>query len=420
MNIKYKTVVLLVIALGLFLRLYRLTDLSSFSYEQALALEASGKMVQSGKISLIGAEYFIRQTSNNHSFFNSAAYLYPMSLIQYFFGYNPVYPTILFSLINVIGGVALFFLVDKYFKKSLGFIALTLYMFSPTMIEISRTVWHVYLLVPIIVLSIWSYMKYLDTSKSSWLAILGFSFGLGFGMHISFVLGIGVLTLFCIFYLYKKRKLLNLIYILFGFIVGYSPIVFFDLRHSFYNTSTMLIFLLELFTNHGSGFSFTSYYFIYFLVPLFIFIAIVLHKVYSSKKITIILLLFIALSCQSWRLRDIYPSGMPWGTNINTIAKISSVIAKDVSGEFEVASIVDGETRAENLRYYLEFVDQKVPMASNKYPEASVIYVVSYLNQDPKTKSVWELNSMKPLETVSVWQINDILKLTKLQKVDGK
>jgi hypothetical protein len=124
---KYKILVIVVIIFGIFLRLYRLPDLTSFSYEQALALEASGKMIQTGKISLIGVEYFIRQTSLNHSFFNSAAYLYPLSLTQLIFGFDPIYPTILFSILNIATGVGLFFLVDKYFKKPLGIIALSLF-----------------------------------------------------------------------------------------------------------------------------------------------------------------------------------------------------------------------------------------------------------------------------------------------------
>ena len=413
---KYKVLMLLVIALGIFLRLYRLPDLSSFSYEQALALEASGNMIQTGNISLIGVEYFIRQTSANHRFFNSAAYLYPIFLTQLIFGFDPIYPAIIFSLLNIAAGIGLFFLVDKYFKKPLGIIALILYMFSPTMVEISRTVWHVYLLVPIIVLSIWTFLKYIHSCKPIWLILLGISLGLGFGMHISYLIGMVVILLACIGSFYKKRKIINLIFLIIGFLIGYSPIVLFDIRHNFYNTSTMFTFLVESFTNRNSGFSFTSYYSIYLLVPLYIFISILLRKLFSPKLITLLLFLYIVICSSGWHLTDTYPSGMPRGTNIKTIAKISSTIVGDVSGEFEVASILDGETRAENLRYYLEFVDHKAPMASDKYPEAKVIYVISYLDQDPQTKSVWELNSMKPVKIVNEWSINDLIKLTKLQK----
>ena len=105
-----------IIILGIFIRFYRLPELLSFSYEQALALESSGQMVRTGKISLIGVEYFIRRTSAGHSFFNSAFYLYPLSVIQWIFGFDPLVTTIFFTTLNLLAVVGLYFLVKKYFS----------------------------------------------------------------------------------------------------------------------------------------------------------------------------------------------------------------------------------------------------------------------------------------------------------------
>jgi hypothetical protein len=239
-------------------------------------------------------------------------------------------------------------------------------------------------------------------------------------MHISYAISLAIFTLLCVYNLYKKQKIYNLIFLLIGILIGYSPIILFDIRHNFYNTGTMLTFFVESFSSKNTGFSFTSYYFIYLLIPLYIFISILLRKLFSTKQIIIFLLLYIAISYSSWHLSDVYPPGMPKGTNLNTVKYISSVITNDVSGEFEVAAIVDGETRAQNLRYILEFVNNKTPMPSNKYPEATVLYVVSYLDQDPLTKSVWELDSIKPASVTNIWRINSLIKLTKLEKRNDK
>lgn len=414
---KYKVIVLIVIILGIFLRVYRLPNLTSFSYEQALALEASGKMVQTKKISLIGIEYFIRQTSDNHSFFNSAAYLYPLSITQLLFGFDPIYPAYLFVFLNILAGVGMYLFTDKYFKKPTSLTVLVLFMFSPSMIEISRTVWHVYLLVPITVLSIWSYAKYFKSLNAKWLTLLGLSLGLGFGIHISYILSLLFFFLATIYLLYKKHKLVHLIPFFVGVGIGYSPLILFDLRHNFYNLSTMLTFLAETFTKNNSSFAFSYYHFLYFLVPLYLLLAIILNKIFSFKLLILILMLYITISFPKWNLFDEYPPGMPKGTNLTIMKEISAIIKNDVHGEFEVASIVDGETRAENLRYLLEFIDRKKPMDSNKYPEASVIYVISYSDQDPLTKSVWELNSIKPAKIIDSWKVNDLVTLDKIQKL---
>lgn len=412
----YKTFVIAVIILGIFLRFYRLPDLTSFSYEQALALESSGKMVQTGKISLIGSEYFIRQTSSSHSFFSSGAYLYPLSLVQLIFGYDPIYPAILFTTLNLCAGIGLFFLVDKYFKKPQGLVVLTLFMFSPMMIQASRTVWHVYLLVPIIVFSIWMYQRFLNSINPLELFLLGISLGLGFGIHISYILAIAFFFIACLYRLLKKQKLIYLTPLVVGILIGYFPLVLFDLRHNFYNTSTMLTFLWEMLTTKKSGFSFETYHFIFLMIPIYILLSQALQKFVPTKIIVPLLLLYITLSFPSWHIFDSYAPGMPNGTNLHTMKYISSLIAKDAPMEFSVASIVDGETRAENLRYLLEFVDKKTPLASDKYPEAETLYVVSYLDQDPLSKSVWELDSIKPAKAVNTWQINDLIKITKLER----
>lgn len=415
---RYKILVFAVIIIGIFLRFYRLPELTSFSYEQALALEASGKIVQTGKISLIGTEYFIRQTSLSHSFFNSGFYLYPLSLIQFVFGFDPIAPAILFATLNILAGVGLFFLVDKNFKKPTGLITLILFMFSPSMVQISRTVWHVYLLVPIAVMAIWSYFQFLENLKPLWLILLGFSLGLGFGMHISFAIA-GIIIFFTLLKrLMKKHKFVYFLYLFLGVLIGYSPLVLFDVRHSFYNLSTMLTFLIEIFSSNKSGFSFEPYHFIFLLIPLFIILAKGMLKLFSPKTTVLLLLLYITISFPGWHLSDVYPSGMPKGTNLEIIKQISSLVTKDAPEKFEIASIVDGETRAENLRYLLEYVDKKPPMAFDKYPEANVLYVVSYIGQDPLTKSVWEINSIKPAKVSNVWQINDLIKLSKLEKIN--
>ncbi len=415
---RYKILVFAVIIIGIFLRFYRLPELTSFSYEQALALEASGKIVQTGKISLIGTEYFIRQTSLSHSFFNSGFYLYPLSLIQFVFGFDPIAPAILFATLNILAGVGLFFLVDKNFKKPTGLITLILFMFSPSMVQISRTVWHVYLLVPIAVMAIWSYFQFLENLKPLWLILLGFSLGLGFGMHISFAIA-GIIIFFTLLKrLMKKHKFVYFLYLFLGVLIGYSPLVLFDVRHSFYNLSTMLTFLIETFSSNKSGFSFEPYHFIFLLIPLFIILAKGMLKLFSPKTTVLLLLLYITISFPGWHLSDVYPSGMPKGTNLEIIKQISSLVTKDAPEKFEIASIVDGETRAENLRYLLEYVDKKPPMAFDKYPEANVLYVVSYIGQDPLTKSVWEINSIKPAKVSNVWQISDLIKLSKLEKIN--
>ena len=406
-----------IIILGVFIRFYRFPDLLSFSYEQALALEASGKMIQTGKPSLIGVAYFIRQTSAGHSFFNSAFYLYPLSFSQIIFGFDPLITTIFFALLNVAAGIGLYFLLTKLQNRLVALSALCLYMFSPTMVDISRSIWHVNLLVPVTVLSVWLIHQSITSPKPIWLFLLGFSLGLGFGLNVSFALGVLGALFYCGYFLNKKHRLFDFIFVFVGLGLGNLPTLLFDLRHNFYNITTFLTFLSEIISGRNTGLSLEPYHFIYFLVPLFIITSIILSKYLSKALIGLFLAIYVLTSISGWHLTDKYPQGMPTGTNLQTLRQLSTIIAQNAPPEYEIASILDGETRAENLRYFLNYVDHKPPMPSDTYPEAKTLFVVSYLDQDPLTKSVWELDSIKPAEVSQEWKINELIKLTKLEKL---
>lgn len=414
---KHKLLVLTIIILGVFIRFYRLPDLLSFSYEQALALGSSGRMVQTGRISLLGVEYFIRQTSASHSFFNSAYYLYPLAFIQRLFGFDPLTSTIFFTVANIAGGIGLYFVVRKYFNSRTAVIALALFMISPLMVGISKTIWHVYLLVPITVASIWFFIESLKSFRPIWILLMGFSLGLGFGIHLSYSLAILIMLPIFSYTLFRNKKIYLLFFVLIGLILGNLPAILFDFRHDFYNISTMTTFLMETLRSQKTSLALESYYFLYFFVPGSILLAWLLSKISSNKTLLALFLIYLILSLPRWNLNAEFPSGMPRGTNLLTLKEIASIISSDTTDKYEVASIVDGESRAQSLRYLLEFGQGSIPMSSSEYPYANILYVVAYTDQNPLEKSLWEIDSIKPAKVVKEWKINELIKLTKLQKI---
>lgn len=414
---KYKILIICIIILGIFIRLYRFPELVNFSLEQTLALDTAGDMVKTGKITLVGIEYFIRQTSAGHSFFNSAFYLYPISLTQLIFGFDPITSTLVFTLLNLLSGIGIFFLAKKLNGDRAGLVSATLFMFSSTMVNISRTVWHVYLLIPITVLVIWTAIKIKENLKPIYVLILGFFLGLGFGIHISYTVPLALFSLFLIKYLYHKKKLSYLFLFVLGLGLGNLPAIVFDLRHNFYNLTTTITFLYEGLVRRESGFSFESYHFLYLLVPIYIWGAKILVKLFNMKTLVLILILYLALSAPKWNLTSKYPTGMTLGTNLNTLKQIAEIISTDTQSEFEVASITDGQTRAENIRYILKFLKNKPSMGYDKYPDADVLYVISFTDQNPLDKSVWEINSIKPAGITKEWKINNLVKLSKIQRI---
>lgn len=408
----------LIIILGAFVRYYRFVDLMNFSYGQGNALNLSGEMIAKQRPALISQLYKIRETPSGHSFFHSGAYLYPLAPLQLLFDYDPVPITAVFALINIASAVGLFFVIKKFFNHNVALFALTLFLFSPAMVAYSRFIWHVNLLIPIITLSIYYFLTSRQKSRNYHYLVLGICSGLGFGIHIGFAIP-GIFLFFWTVSKSLKYKNLSLVPLFFlGLLIGNLPIVIFDLRNHFYNTLTMLEFLTSLGqgTQKG-GFTFENYHFISLLVPAFLVGGIVLDKL---KKINIfipvfILIAYLGYSAPLWNLNSPYPIEMASGWNYSGLKKAAAIIATDnPPAKYEIASIIDGETRSTNMRYLLTYLYRQPPMGVADYPQAEVLYVIARQDQDPVNYKVWEINTIKPVEVSATWPLQNDIYLYKL------
>lgn len=88
--------------------------------------------------------------------------------------------------------------------------------------------------------------------------------------------------------------------------------------------------------------------------------------------------------------------------------KIAQIISEDVKennlqGKFNVANIVDGNSRATYYRFFLN-KDRLAPLSVESYPQSEVLYVISKQNaEDTMKDSVWEIDSFNPKTVLSQW-----------------
>ena len=110
---------------------------------------------------------------------------------------------------------------------------------------------------------------------------------------------------------------------------------------------------------------------------------------------------------------------MPAGWNLTGVKKATALIAHDTlasNKKFNVAAILDGDTRAYPYRYLLETNGIK-PESPEAYPEAEVLYVIGRGEEtDILFYPVWEIYAFQPLKIDQVWSIQNGIKLFKLIK----
>jgi 4-amino-4-deoxy-L-arabinose transferase-like glycosyltransferase len=109
---------------------------------------------------------------------------------------------------------------------------------------------------------------------------------------------------------------------------------------------------------------------------------------------------------------------MPVGWSLTKIISTTTLIADDVDigSGVNVASLLDGDTRAYPLRYTL--AHQGIELDSvEKYPESRVLYVVTTKNaQQLLAATEWEITSFQPAVIGQEWDLGDHIKLYRLDK----
>ncbi len=98
---------------------------------------------------------------------------------------------------------------------------------------------------------------------------------------------------------------------------------------------------------------------------------------------------------------------MPEGWDYLGVKKASEIIAKDASGDFNVAAILDGDTRAYPYRYIIETLGKK-PLGVEDYNKSKVLYVIAKGGADNVIGyPVWEIKSFLPAKVTTKWQIQN-------------
>jgi hypothetical protein len=364
-------------------------------------------MVQTKKPLFIGppSEY----TINGREFFFGPAPYYIILPALLFGNWEPLVVGYWLVLLNAIVLFVALFILDKSIKNRFIIYSFApLYIFTPMVISFTQSYWNPYFMLPVSLLLLALLERSKHTSAKELFLSIGFLSGLGLQFHYSFVFAIFLgLVLLSI---HNKLTPKNAGIIMSGFVVGFLPLIIFDLRNHFYNLSTFL----AVFNNKSgpfAGFTFNSFYFL----SVFPFVMFLLSQVVAviHKKLGRISYVFLG-GYVLWSLFIILPA--PKQTvSYPTLQKLTAFIKEDKPINFNIVDQVTRDNRAMALRY-LVTVQEMQPEGVDQYPHAKTLYVYSKLPLNTLLKNpVWEISSFLPYDKESI-RNTDGLFLYKLSK----
>lgn len=407
-QIKKTDIFLLLFFITLFIVIRSIYYLNSFNFvfDQVTSSTAVLDMWRNKSFTLIGPPLSF-SIEGRQIFFGGISYY--IQLIFLLLGrFDPFWSTYIFMLFSAFMCIPLYIGIKRLINQNAAIIGVLLYCLLPFSIESTTTFWNPYFqyaLLPLFIFNLSLLKKHQSMLTFFILSILnGILFQLHY-LHIFTVIG-----LFIYFFVIKKLSLYHLFLYVFGFLIGISNLVFFEVRHSFYNTETILFYLSR---SSQLGHHWFSLYYIqtelFFVVVIFLFF---IRKLISPKLITVLFIVlltlsipFITVTAKTMR----YPKNWSYQDEIHTY----SIIKKNLSAirDFNIFEfyIAKGTT----LKYFLK--KDNVSINFDDYYHNKYLYIV-YRDNSFFKDPAYEVNSFQPSEIVSIWKINNFYSLYLLKR----
>lgn len=473
-------ILIIILTIGIYLRFYRINQLSTFLADQAIEL-AGARQILEGKYTLIGIK------TSNSELHNGAVMYYILAPFLLVFKNHPLAGGVLQSILSILTIFAIFYIGRKFYNNNVGVIASFFIAASGLLVKFSRqTMLANYPLFfsAAFLLCLILFLKS-KKSKTGLNIIIGILCGFMLQIHYS-TIALLISALIFPFLFLKKKNILNYFFkLFFGFILGFMPMLVFEIRHQFFNTQMFFklinsgtslntsfnlfvywlkslgaffwgeyvilslsvigiviwyivrnrkkLSVLEKFSlsQIASTFIFTlifvrenvPHYIINSIVGFAIIYAIVIYKIsiqFLPRKNNYFLifccLLFLLINFKSYGLNDNHGWTMTKGWSLPQTEAAAKIIAGDCEGNFNVAMAVDYQNQGIPLRYFLANY-KKFPLPETDYGNARFLYLVVQPNLElSQLRGMWEFDSFGDYNVAKIWKLDYGYLLYKLDK----
>lgn len=250
--LKNKFLLILIILLA-FIRFYRLEEFITFLGDQGRDAIIIKRIATLEKLPAIGP------VSSVGGVFLGPFYYYLMAPFLLLFQFNPVGLGFAVGLLSIFGLIYLFFVTKKELNKNTAYLFLILAGFAKIIVEYNRFSWNPNLLPFFAFITLYFLIKFYQSENIGYLFLFGAFFALSLQLHyLAFLLGLTII-IFILFNYKKTLSLLkwkNLIILTASFLIFYSPLIIFDLRHQFINSKNLIkVFTQEKIVSSSESFS---------------------------------------------------------------------------------------------------------------------------------------------------------------------
>ncbi len=235
---KYSFILILILIIGIggFLRLYRIGDYMTFLGDEGRDMLVVKRMIVDHHFTLLGP---ITSVGLMHL---GPVYYYFMAPFLWLSRLDPVGPAIMVALFSLATILLIWKLAREFFDSRVAIISSLLYAISPLVIIQSHSSWNPNILPFWSLLIIYGLLKATIKGDNRWLLIIGLSLGIVLQLHYVALVFVPIIIL-SLFQAPIKPPVKYWGLLVLGAIATFSPFIIFELRHKFINTITVYQFI---------------------------------------------------------------------------------------------------------------------------------------------------------------------------------
>ena len=245
---KNNWLIISIILIASFLRLYRIGDYMEFLGDQGRDVLIIRDFLKHGNLFFIGPQTSIGNMYLGPFFY----YLIAPSLLLA--NFSPLGPAVFIALINIATVYLVYFIGKKWFNQSTGLISAFLFAISPVAIKYSNFIWNPNIMAFFSLLFVYFFFQAFKTKQYKNFIFASLSFVMVMNSHylgLALLPFVGIYWLFALYQIIKKKSpelksfLINTFFAAFVFILSLTPQILFDLKHNGQNIKALLTFFTQ-------------------------------------------------------------------------------------------------------------------------------------------------------------------------------
>lgn len=231
-----KVLLLLILALAAFLRLYRLNSLMRFIGDQGWFYLSARDMLLTGKIPLVGI------TASHSWLHQGPLWTYVLALFLKIGNFNPLLPGYMTAAIDVLTVGVIYFVGNLLFSENVGLLASFIYAFSPLVVTQARMPYHTSLIPFAVLIFLYSLVSWVRGKRWGFIVSI-FLLAILYNFELATVVLVIVFLLIAGYGFYTKEawflKIVNKRYLVVAgvlLLIPLLPVIIYDTSHGYPQT----------------------------------------------------------------------------------------------------------------------------------------------------------------------------------------